>query len=220
MKKFNIKNRKASRTQMEDTISARAYNAIFGGTILYGLLVNALLVFISRPLVEAIDPLIMLIGYLVCAFAGAIIANKSKNPVVSFVGYNLIVIPIGLILAIILPSYDSGKIILAAVLTGIVTLIMMLLAVTFPNFFSKLGLTLFLGVAICLIVEILATFLFDYRGDIFNWLFVGLFSLYVGYDWHKAQTYSKTMDNAIDSAIDLYLDIINIFLRILDLLDN
>jgi FtsH-binding integral membrane protein len=28
------------------------------------------------------------------------------------------------------------------------------------------------------------------------------------------------VDNAIDSAIDLYLDLINLFIRILDLLDN
>ena len=219
MKKFNIKNRKASRTQMEDTLSARAYNAILGGTILYGLLMNALLVFISRPLVEAIDPLIMLIGYLVCTLAGVIIAFKSSKPAVSFLGYNLIVVPLGLLLSVILPSYDPDKIFMAALLTGIVTLIMMLLTVSFPNFFSKLGPTLFWSLLICLIVEIFAA-MFGYRGDIFNWLFVGIFSLYIGYDWHRAQTYSKTMDNAIDSAIDLYLDIINIFQRILDLLDN
>ncbi|MBQ4111892.1 MAG: Bax inhibitor-1 family protein, partial [Clostridia bacterium] len=59
-----------------------------------------------------------------------------------------------------------------------------------------------------------------YGGSIFNILFVVIFSLYIGYDWHVAQSYSKTVDNAIDSAIDLYLDLINLFIRILDLLDN
>lgn len=219
MKKFNIKNRKASRTEMEDTISPRTYNAILGGTILYGFLVNALLVLVARPLVEAIDPVVFLIGYLVSALVGALIANKSSNPAISFVGYNLIVVPVGLLLAIVLPGYDARQIFLAALLTGVVTLVMMLLTVSFPNFFASLGSTLFWSLLICVAVEFIALLL-GYGGDIFNWIFVAIFSLYIGYDWHRAQVYSKTVDNAIDSAVDLYLDIINVFLRILDLLDN
>lgn len=219
MKKFNIKNRKDSRTEMEDTISPRTYNAILGGTLLYGFLVNALLVLVARPLVEAIDPVVFLIGYLVSALVGALIANKSSNPAISFVGYNLIVVPVGLLLAIVLPGYDARQIFLAALLTGVVTLVMMLLTVSFPNFFASLGSTLFWSLLICVVVEFIALLL-GYGGDIFNWIFVAIFSLYIGYDWHRAQVYSKTVDNAIDSAVDLYLDIINVFLRILDLLDN
>ena len=219
MKKSNIKNRKDSRTEMEDTISPRTYNAILGGTLLYGFLVNALLVLVARPLVEAIDPVVFLIGYLVSALVGALIANKSSNPAISFVGYNLIVVPVGLLLAIVLPGYDARQIFLAALLTGVVTLVMMLLTVFFPNFFASLGSTLFWSLLICVVVEFIALLL-GYGGDIFNWIFVAIFSLYIGYDWHKAQVYSKTVDNAIDSAVDLYLDIINVFLRILDLLDN
>ena len=219
MKKTNIKNRKDSRTEMEDTISPRTYNAILGGTLLYGFLVNALLVLVARPLVEAIDPVVFLIGYLVSALVGALIANKSSNPAISFVGYNLIVVPVGLLLAIVLPGYDPRQIFLAALLTGVVTLVMMLLTVSFPNFFASLGSTLFWSLLICVVVEFIALLL-GYGGDIFNWIFVAIFSLYIGYDWHKAQVYSKTVDNAIDSAVDLYLDIINVFLRILDLLDN
>ena len=65
-----------------------------------------------------------------------------------------------------------------------------------------------------------ASWYVGYGGNIFNWFFIIIFSLYIGYDWHVAQSYSKTVDNAIDSAIDLYLDLINLFLRILDILDR
>ena len=34
-------------------------------------------------------------------------------------------------------------------------------------------------------------------------------------DWAKAQEKPKTLDNAVDSAVDLYLDIINLFVRLL-----
>jgi FtsH-binding integral membrane protein len=219
MKKFNTKERKAARTQKADTISARAYNGILGATILYGFLMNALLVLIARPLVDSIHPAAFLIGYFLCGIVGAILAYKSSNPAISFVGYNLIVVPIGLLLAIVLPNYDPRQIFLAALLTGIVTLVMMLLTVSFPTFFSGLGLTLFWSLLICVVVEGVALLL-GYGGDIFSCIFVGIFSLYIGYDWHRSQAYSKTVDNAIDSAIDLYLDIINVFLDILNLLDN
>ncbi len=38
---------------------------------------------------------------------------------------------------------------------------------------------------------------------------------YIGYDWGRANQIPKTMDNAVDSAAALYMDIINLFLRIL-----
>jgi FtsH-binding integral membrane protein len=39
----------------------------------------------------------------------------------------------------------------------------------------------------------------------------------MGFDWYRAQAYPKTVDNAIDSAVDLYLDIINLFIRLLEI---
>lgn len=218
---FNFKSRKSNRTGngMYDTINSRTYNAILGGTILYGFLINALIVAFATPLIAKISPITILIGYFVFCIAGSIMANKSKNPVVSFIGYNLIVAPIGVLLAICLPSYGADKILLAVLLVGVVTVIMLVASTIFPKFFSNLGIALFLSLLIGIIVEIVATLL-GYRGDIFNWIFVVIFSLYIGYDWHKAQEYTKTVDNAIDSAIDLYLDLINLFVRILDLLDN
>ena len=43
---------------------------------------------------------------------------------------------------------------------------------------------------------------------------------YIGYDWAKAQEKRKTLDNAVDSAVDLYLDVINLFVRLLGSKDN
>ena len=42
-----------------------------------------------------------------------------------------------------------------------------------------------------------------------------IFCGYIGYDWAEAQTKERTLDNAVDSVVDLYLDIVNLFLRIL-----
>ncbi|HCA63484.1 MAG TPA: hypothetical protein DEP73_05025, partial [Pseudomonas sp.] len=45
-----------------------------------------------------------------------------------------------------------------------------------------------------------------------------IFCGYVGVDWGRANQIPKTLDNAIDSAAALYMDIINLFLRILRIL--
>lgn len=214
-----LRERKEARTQCPDTIGTAAYNGVIGLTILYGFVVNALMVVFARPLFEGLPLIAILIGYFVSAIAGAIIANKSSKPAISFLGYNLIVLPVGMLLSLVLPGESAGNIFLAVVLTGIVTVIMILLSVIFPRFFARLGPSLLWSLVIGIVVELVATLL-GYGGNIFNWLFVVIFSLYIGYDWHKAQSYSKTVDNAIDSAIDLYLDLINLFIRILDLLDN
>ena len=202
-----------------DTLSPVTYNGIIGATLLYGFIVNALMVLFCQPLIANVPTIPLIIGYFVSVVAGSIIANVAKKPILSFVGYTLVVLPIGSLLTLMLPSYGAEKILLAIVLTGCVTAIMMTLSMMFPRFFSRLGVALFVSLLVAIVVEIIAILL-GYRGDFFNWLFVGLFSLYIGYDWHKATTYTKTAKNAINATIDLYLDVINIFVHLLDLLDN
>ena len=62
--------------------------------------------------------------------------------------------------------------------------------------------------------------LFGVRQNVSALIGAVIFSLYIGYDYWKAQQYPKTVDNAVDSALDIYLDIINLFMRILSILGN
>jgi FtsH-binding integral membrane protein len=108
----------------------------------------------------------------------------------------------------------------ALLLTGIVTATMTLLGLVAPNVFLGMGRTLFIALIVGILAELVATFLFHYTGTAFDWLFVVLFSGYIGYDVAKSQIYPKTVDNAVDCALDIYLDIINIFIRLLALLSR
>jgi FtsH-binding integral membrane protein len=204
--------------QMED-ISAAKYNLIIGGLTLYGLVMNLVLCMCAGEFVAGINPAALLIGYFVCCIVGSIMSGLSHNPIVSFIGYNLVAVPIGAILSLCLPAYDSGLIMSAIGATAVVTLAMILLSVSFPSFFDRLGGVLFASLLIACITELIFG-LFGMGGDIFNWIFVVIFSLYIGYDWNKAQKYPKTLDNAVDCALDLYLDIINLFLRLLSILSK
>ncbi len=218
---FSSNERKAKRMMsgLPDSVSDRAYNFIIGGCILYGFIVNAIIVISCQDLFAKMNPWIFLIGYFVLCIAGSVITASSSNPFISFLGYNMIVVPIGALLSTSLPFYYIKDIIAAILVTAVVVAIMVGLSVAYPRFFAGLGRVLFFSLLIGLLAQVVALFL-GYGGTIFNWLFVVIFSLYIGYDWFKAQSYPKTMDNAVDSAVDLYLDIVNLFLQILRIISK
>jgi len=53
---------------------------------------------------------------------------------------------------------------------------------------------------------------------IIDYIVVLIFCGYIGYDWARANACAKTVDNAVDMAAELYVDIINLFIRILSIL--
>ena len=220
----SFNNRKQARlTSGEaDRLSSRSYNLALTGLLDYGLLLNAVMVYYFaeplRQMLIGVSSWVLLLGYLVPTLIGVLMAAKSTNPMVSFIGYNLVVLPIGVLLSLLLLGFPVGIVVKAMALTGMVTATMMLLAIIRPQFFLGLGRTLFLTLIIGIVAEVVATWLLGYRGEIFDWVFVIIFSGYIGYDVAKSQAYPKTLDNAVDSALDIYLDILNLFIRLLSIL--
>ena len=208
----------------DDQISARKYNAVMLLTLMWGFLVNAAMVeYLAVPvmrLFSGVGPVWLFIGYFVLALAGVFLSAKSQNPWISFLGYNLLVLPIGVMLCFILPGFPVSVVTKALLLTGVVTATMTLLGLVRPQLFLGLGRTLLIALLVGIVAELVATFLLHYTGTLFDWLFVILFSAYIGYDVAKSQMYPKTVDNAVDCALDIYLDIINIFIRLLALLSR
>ena len=221
---FSARKEERLNSGVGDQISVRRYNAVMLLTLLWGFLVNTVMVYyfaipIMRML-SGVGPLWIFIGYFVLAIAGIAISARSTNPWISFLGYNLLVLPIGVLLCLILPGIPVAIVTKALLLTGIVTATMTLLGLVAPNVFLGMGRTLFIALIVGILAELVATFLFHYSGTAFDWLFVVLFSGYIGYDVAKSQIYPKTVDNAVDCALDIYLDIINIFIRLLALLSR
>ena len=207
-----------------DQIDARTYNTVMCATLLWGFLVNAAMVaYCATPIVNALAGVkswVILVGYLVFAIGGIVLSVKSTNPWISFLGFNLLVLPMGVVLCLIVPWMPVAIVTKALLLTGIVTASMILLGLIYPKLFLGLGRTLFIALLVGIVAELVATFLLGYRGVAFDWLFVILFSGYIGYDIAKSQMYPKTIDNAVDCALDIYLDIINLFIRLLSLLSR
>lgn len=199
----------------DQIISDRLYNAIIGVVIVWGFFVNAIIVTFFKDTFINMNPIVLLIGYFVFAFAGIAINKRSKDPVISFIGYNMLVAPIGAVLCVVLSQYNNITILYAIIITGAVTSIMLCLSITYPKVFLSMGRTLFIALFSVIIIEIIGIFVFRTTSTIIDWIVAIIFCGFIGYDWAKAQEYQKTADNAIDSAFDIYLDLINLFLRIL-----
>lgn len=201
------------------TISPGAYNLVIGLTLLWGFLINWWMVdTISTEWIRSINSWVFFGGYFACCMFGIYLFSRSANPLVSFVGYNLVVVPFGLIINLVVSRYDPSLVLEAIRITALVTVGMMVLGTLFPAFFERIASALTVALLLVIIVELVEIFVFGIHHGILDWIVVLIFCGYIGYDWGRANQIPKTLDNAIDSAAALYMDIINLFLRILRIL--
>lgn len=201
-------------------ISTQTYNLIMGLTVAYGLLVDVLICKFVGNTYAIINPVLFLIAYFAVCLGGCYISHKSDNPVISFLGYNMVVIPMGLMVSTAVYVYGgigSNVVMMAFADTLAITVLMVAGSMLFPQFFSKLGGFLFtalIGILVCGIFSIF----FGSNGIVIHLFAAGVFSLYIGYDFWRSQQFPKTVDNAIDCALDIYMDIINLFIRLLEIM--
>ncbi len=207
------------RGRQSNELSVRTYNIVIGLILLWGVLINIIMCVCCTEIFMQWNPVAIIIGYFVVAIAG-IYLSESSNALVSFIGYNMVVIPIGVVLSIALVDYDQISIMNALVTTVAITLLMILLGSIFPQIFFSMGRVLFVcltGVVICEIIFLLIGFS---TPSIWDWIVALIFCGYIGYDWAEAQTKPRTLDNAVDSVVALYLDIVNLFIRLLSASDD
>lgn len=202
------------------TISTNIYNFIIGLTLCWGFLLNWLMVkTIPYESIASINPWLFFIGYIAACFFG-IFLTKSSSPLISFIGYNFIVVPFGIIINLVIHQYAPNLVLSAIRVTGLVTLIMMILGTIFPRFFARIAPALVISLIVVIIVEVVEVFIFKVHHGVLDWIVAVIFCGYIGFDWSRANSIPKTVDNAIDSAAALYMDIINLFMRILRIMDR
>lgn len=203
------------------TLSPAQYNFAIGLTLLWGFVINWLMVAnISPAAIAQIPPLLFFIGYALCCLAGIYLFRHSSNPLVSFLGYNLVVIPFGLVINLVISQYDPLLVYDALRVTTLVTVGMMCLGSLFPAFFQRIAPALTMALLLVIIVELIEVFIFNIHHPLLDWAVAVIFCGYIAYDWSQANSLPRTLDNAIDSAAALYMDIINLFLRILQIMSR
>ncbi len=206
------------RTTGSDTMSRNAYNLLMGVVLLWGFAINWLLV--TNVPVESllsINKWVFLGGYFASCLIGIFMMAKSSNPMISFIGYNFIVVPFGLVLNMVLYNIAPDIIQSAIQTTALVTFSMMVLGTLFPKFFESISGALFWSLLIVIVVEVVQSMFFNTHSGILDWIVAFIFCGYIGVDWGRANRIPKTADNAIDSAAALYMDIIILFMRIVQI---
>ncbi len=202
-------------------VSGSTYNLVIGLVLLWGFAVNWYIVKTVTPeSIMHINMWVFLIGYFASCFFGIFLFQKSDNPIISFIGYNFVVVPFGLIVNLAVSRYSPTIVSDAIAITGMVTLIMMILGTLFPAFFQKIAGVLTVSLIVVIIVQLVESFILKKHFGIVDWITALIFCGYIGYDWGRANNIPKTLDNAVDSAASIYMDIINLFLAILRILGN
>jgi len=202
-------------------VSSYTYNLIIGMVLCWGLYLNWLIAKnLDFAALAEFSPLLVLGGCLAAFGFGVLLFNHSTNPLFSFIGYNFVVVPLGLVgtatLQPVIP-FQIADTLRVAVLANIT---MTCLGGFLPRFFEKISgalLTAVLAVVFVAAVEIL---MLDKQHQVIDLLVVLVFCGYVGLDWGRANRIPKTISNAVDGAAAVYMDIIYLFLRILRIPTN
>jgi FtsH-binding integral membrane protein len=198
-------------------ISERTFFGTLAGFVLYGLMATYFATFFAPASLSLVG--LILIG-LVLPIAGCFMA-MSDNFGISFVGYNMITLPFGLVLGPVLNQYAPDVVQNAALLTAMITAVMGLAGVTFPNFFRSIGSALFVALIGLVVVRLIAIFVPTLNSfGIIDYIAAGIFSLYIGYDMFRATEATRSVGSALKIAVSLYLDIINLFTSLLSILGN
>ncbi|MCR5744152.1 MAG: Bax inhibitor-1 family protein [Lachnospiraceae bacterium] len=212
-------NSAAVKMSFEDTagtMTERSFYVTIYGLLLWGFAINYLIVQNFTDYFVYMDYRALIIGYFVLCLAGMFV-SRHRNPVICFIGYNMIVLPVGALVSVVL-AYSNPLIVQHALLgTGLITIGMMAISFAFPYSFLSLGKTLSITLLVTIVVELALSFLGIYSTMI-DYLVVGIFALYIGYDMNKAQLAERNLRGAVGVAVQLYLDIINIFLRLIRIL--
>ena len=220
-----LDNKELKLQRMEKTsgtmLSRRAYNAVIGAVLGVGLIINAAMAqFLPTSAFEIMVqyPWAVLIGFIAVSIGSFFIIYKSDNPAVSFLGFIVLSAAFGYLVAATVQSYTDTTVTRAFMLTAAISIAMVVAATLVPNIFAKMGTALLAALVITLIAEVATIFITQSHPIAFDYIFVIVFALYIGYDWQKAQAYPPTLDNAVDSAADIYVDIVNLFVRLLAIL--
>jgi len=168
------------------------------------------------------------IGVLVLGIIGVFIANKSAIPVISALGFLLVAAPFGLLLGPTVGMYEPESVTKVMLVTGLVTLVMSIIGVLIPKSLEHWAGWLLTALLILLVGQFVIPMLgywvpgFPILGALrlWDWLGVVLFSAYIIFDMNRAMRVPATIDNAIDCALALYLDILNLFVRLLSIMGN
>ncbi len=202
----------------ESDLSARQYAAWITLLTVYGIAISAE----TASLVSgrSFSLWFTLAAFLVATF-GVFMTWENVSPIVSFVGYTLITIAFGFIAGPIVARYTNASVVRILLLSGAMVLGLGIVGALIPRSLEGWWTWLLGGMLILLAGNVVLPFALligipvGSAWGALDWVGVILFSAIVIYDINHAMRIPYTMKNAIDSAAEIYLDFVNIAIRLL-----
>lgn len=204
-------------------ISRRSYNALLAGLIVLSFAVMGVcshltttadfILFVNR------NALAYLVGTLVGTIGGIILMNvgRSKESLgLALTGYALFSLTFGFTTSFALSYYSLESITTAFAATAGIMVVFGLAGIAFPRFFAKIQGILVTSLLAIIVVEIVLSLL-GISQSITDIAVILIFCGFIGYDVYRSQADAPTVSNAIWYGVELYLDIINVFMRLLQL---
>ncbi len=207
-------------------ISPRLYNLIIAGLIFLGFCVMSLGVnIVSTPaflMWMSHNVLLYMFGSIAGTIAGIVLmssAVKRQSVVRSLIGFVLFICTFGLMLSMVLMNYSLPTINTAFIATAGITAVFGALGLAFPQVFQRIAGVLSISLLALIVVQFVMMFL----GVDQTWLDIAVivvFCGFIGYDMYVATTVAPTVPNAVFMACNLFLDIVNVFIRLLNIVSD
>lgn len=201
----------------QNEMSLRAYLSVLVAYIVGGLILASI---IAMQTYSLEFELWWLLPYFALSIPGIILSAKSDNWLVSSMGYLMVILPTGFIVGPAVAEYQVASVGQVALITAGVSIAIGAMGVVYPGSVAHWG-GFLLAALWVLIFGDLATVLMVYAGftpvalGVWDWLGVLLFSALIFYNMNRAIRMPYTLDNAVDNAVAIYLNILNLFLRLL-----
>lgn len=202
----------------KDTMSVRTYIGVLTVYVCGGLALAAL----TASVTYTLQPTwLWIVLFFTITIPGILISAKSDNWVISTIGYLMVILPSGAIIGPYVSIYTMDSVLQCVLITLGATLALGTCGVLYPKSVESWGGILLFALLILIFGDIARVFMIGYLDiqpvslGLWDWVGVGLFSIFIFYDMNRAVRLPRTMDNAVDSAVALYLDIINLFLKLL-----
>lgn len=209
----------SSRAYPVSSMSARVYVIVLSLFTAFGLGVSG----ITASFTYTIQPTIwFVLGFFALSMIGIFVA-VNDSVVIKLLGYTMIAVGLGAITGPYVAMYTLASVVQIFFITMAVTLMIGFVGAIAPFSVSHWGGFLLTGLWVLIFAQFGSIFLAMLGFDIkiamtaLDWVGVFLFSLYIFYDMNQAMRAEYSVENAITFAVSMYLNIMNLFIRLLSL---
>ncbi len=165
---------------------------------------------------------ILILGCFVVAMIGLFITFV-ESTFIAAIGYTILTMAFGAMIGPVLAMYELQSVATIFFATIVITGVIGIAGMIYPKSVAHWGGFLFTGLTaliVCQFGSIILT-MFGYSMQTaftaLDWVGIFLFSLYIFYDMNQAMRAEYTTYNALRFAVGMYLNILNLFLRLLSI---